>query len=144
MVKSKLNSALSRYQSVSVSSGLEEATPHRLVQMLMEGALDKIAKAKGQIERRDFAGKGQQINWALSIIDGLRVSLDTEAGGEISRNLEDLYDYMIRRLSEANLRNDVAILDEVSSLLAAIKSAWDAIPESVKNPPPAQAMPAAG
>ena len=144
MVKSKLNSALSRYQSVSVSSGVEDATPHRLVQMLMEGALDKIAMAKGLIERRDFAGKGQQINWALSIINGLRHSLDMKGGGEISRNLDDLYDYMIRRLSEANMGNDTEMLDEVSSLLIAIKSAWDAIPESVKIPPASHVIPAVG
>ncbi len=143
MVKSKLKSALSRYQSISVSSGVEEATPHRLVQMLMEGALDKIALAKGLIERRDFAGKGQQINWALSIINGLRHSLDMQAGGEISSNLDDLYDYMIRRLSEANMRNDTGMLDEVSSLLMAIKSAWDAMPERVKMPPSSQALPEA-
>ena len=143
MVKSKLKSALSRYQSISVSSGVEEATPHRLVQMLMEGALDKIALAKGLIERRDFAGKGQQINWALSIINGLRHSLDMQAGGEISSNLDDLYDYMIRRLSEANMRNDTGMLDEVSSLLMAIKSAWDAMPERVKIPSSSQALPEA-
>lgn len=144
MVKSKLKSALSRYQSISVSSGVEEATPHRLVQMLMEGALDKIAMAKGLIERRDFAGKGQQINWALSIINGLRHSLDMKAGGEISRNLDDLYDYMIRRLSEANMSNDTGMLDEVSSLLIAIKSAWDAMPDSVKTLPTSHVIPAVG
>ena len=144
MVKSKLNSALSHYKSVSVNAGVEDATPHRLVQMLMEGALDKIAMAKGQMERRDFDGKGQQINWALSLISGLRHSLDMKAGGEISRNLDDLYDYMIRRLSEANMRNDTAILDEISSLLIAIKSAWDAMPDSVRGTTSFQAMPAAG
>ncbi len=144
MVKSKLNSALSHYQSVSVSAGVEDATPHRLVQMLMEGALDKIALAKGQMERRDFAGKGEQINWAISIINGLRHSLDMKEGGEISRNLDDLYDYMIRRLSEANMRKDIGMLDEVSSLLLAVKSAWDAMPESVRGISALQQMPAAG
>ncbi len=144
MVKSKLNSALSHYKSVSVNAGVEDATPHRLVQMLMEGALDRIAMAKGQLERQDFDGKGQQINWAISIINGLRHSLDMKAGGEISRNLDDLYDYMIRRLSEANMRKDVGMLDEVSSLLVAVKSAWDAMPDSVRGTASLQAMPAAG
>ncbi len=144
MVKSKLNSALSHYQSVSVSAGVEDATPHRLVQMLMEGALDKIAMAKGQMERQDFDGKGQQINWAISIINGLRYSLDMKEGGEISRNLDDLYDYMIRRLSEANLRKDIGMLDEVSSLLVAVKSAWDAMPDNVRSTASLPAITATG
>ncbi len=144
MVKSKLNSALSHYKSVSVSAGVEDATPHRLVQMLMEGALDKIAMAKGQMERQDFDGKGQQINWAISIINGLRYSLDMKDGGEISRNLDDLYDYMIRRLAEANMRKDVGMLDEVSSLLVAVKSAWDAMPDSVRSTASVQAITVAG
>jgi flagellar protein FliS len=128
MVKSKINSALSQYQSVSVSSGIEDATPHRLIQMLMEGALDKIATAKGHLLHGEMAEKGRHISWAISIISGLQSSLDMEQGGEISANLDDLYDYMVRRLGEAGVRNDPAILDEVISLLVEVKSAWDVIP----------------
>ncbi len=128
MVKSKMKSALSQYKSVSVSSGIEDATPHRLVQMLMEGALDKIAAAKGHMLRNEIADKGRFISWAISIISGLQSSLNMEAGGELSRNLDDLYDYMVRRLGEAGAKNDPTILDEVSSLLLEVKSAWDVIP----------------
>lgn len=128
MVKSKINSALSQYQSVSVSSGIENATPHRLIQMLMEGALDKIATAKGHILHGEMAEKGRHISWAISIISGLQSSLDIEKGGEISANLNDLYDYMVRRLGEASALNDPKILDEITSLLIEIKTAWDVIP----------------
>jgi flagellar protein FliS len=128
MVKSRMKSALSHYKSVSVSSGVESATPHRLVQMLMEGALDKIAAAKGHMLRNEVADKGRFISWAISIISGLQSSLDMEAGGELSRNLDDLYDYMVRRLGESSAKNDPSILDEVSSLLLEVKSAWDVIP----------------
>jgi flagellar protein FliS len=128
MVKSKINNALSQYQSVSVSSGIEDATPHRLIQMLMDGALDKIATAKGHLLHGEMAEKGRHISWAISIISGLQSSLDMERGGEISSNLNDLYDYMVRRLGEAGARNDPAILDEILSLLVEIKSAWDLIP----------------
>jgi len=124
-----MKSALSQYNSVSVSSGVEDATPHRLVQMLLEGALDKIAAAKGYMLHNEIAEKGRYISWAISIISGLQSSLDMEAGGDISRNLDDLYDYMVRRLGEATAKNDPAILDEVSSLLLEVKSAWDVIPE---------------
>ncbi len=133
MVKSRMKNALSHYNSVSVSSGVEDATPHRLVQMLMEGALDKMAAAKGHMIRNEPAEKGRYISWAISIISGLQSSLDMEAGGEISRNLDDLYDYMVRRLGEAGATNDPAILDEVSSLLLEVKSAWDVIPEQLQN-----------
>lgn len=131
MVKSRMKNALSQYKSVSVSTGIEDATPHRLVQMLMEGALDKIAAAKGHMVRNEVADKGRFISWAISIISGLQSSLDMEAGGELSRNLDDLYDYMVRRLGEAGAKNDPAILDEVSSLLLEVKSAWDVIPSQL-------------
>ena len=126
-------SALNQYAKVKNSTGVEEAGPHRLIQMLMEGALDKINLAKGFMERKEIAAKGSHISWAISIIDGLRVSLNREAGGEIAENLDNLYDYMERRLVEANLRNDPAILNEVSGLLREIKGAWDAIPLEVRE-----------
>ncbi|AKH20269.1 flagellar export chaperone FliS [Sedimenticola thiotaurini] len=132
MVTPRMKNALSQYNSVSVSTGIEDATPHRLVQMLMEGALDKIAAAKGHMVRSEPAEKGRFISWAISIISGLHSSLDMEAGGELSQNLADLYDYMVRRLGEASAKNDPAILDEVSSLLLEVKSAWDVIPSQLE------------
>ncbi|HIP53274.1 MAG TPA: flagellar export chaperone FliS [Chromatiales bacterium] len=125
---------LASYGEVAVSSDVAYASPHRLVQMLMEGALDKIATAKGHIERGEHDGKSRHITWAVSIINGLRSALDMEQGGEIANNLNDLYDYMTRRLMEAVVSNDTEILDEVSSLLTEIKGAWDALPDSVKSP----------
>ncbi len=133
MTKSGINSALNKYQAVGVSSGIEGASAHRLVQMLMEGALDKMAIAKGQMERKDFEGKSKYISWAISIINGLRDSLDAKAGGDIANNLDNLYDYMTRRLLEANRKNDIAIIEEVTSLLLEIKSAWDVMPEHVRS-----------
>ena len=132
MVKSRINSALSQYKSVSVTSGVEDATPHRLVQMLMEGALDKIAAAKGHMLRNEIAEKGQHISWAISIISGLQSSLNMDVQGGISQNLFDLYDYMVRRLMEAGAANDPAILDEVISLMVEVKAGWDVIPERLE------------
>ena len=129
----KPTGALKEYSQVGVHSGIASATPHRLIQMLMEGALEKIAAAKGAMTRGDIPVKGAQISWAISIIDGLRMSLDMEAGGEIADNLNRLYDYMGRRLVEANLKNEPAYLDEVANLLKEIKSAWDAIPSDVRK-----------
>ena len=96
--------------------------------MLMEGALSKIATAKGCIARNDISEKSRQITWGMNIIQGLRTSLDAQKGGEVAANLDSLYEYMGRRLLEANVKNDVAILDEVSSLLMEVKAGWDNIP----------------
>jgi len=93
----------------------------------MEGVFSKIGAAKHCIMQSNIPGKGENISMAISIIDGLRVSLDKKRGGEIAENLDNLYDYMERRLFEANVKSDVAILDEVSGLLSEIKSAWDTI-----------------
>jgi len=140
MTYSKKRSALSQYGKVAAESEVSYATPHRLVQMLMEGALDKVSTAKGQVERGDMEGKSKQISWAISIINGLRSSLDMEAGGEIAVNLEDLYSYMTRRLIDANVENNAEALDEVSGLMLEIKGAWDSMPEQIRNPDNPQAM----
>jgi len=120
--------AINQYEKVKTSAAIEDASPHKLIQMLMEGALEKIAMAKNFIDSGDIPNKGSHISWAISIIDGLKVSLNKDAGGDIAENLEMLYDYMQRRLVEANLHSDKSILDEVAGLLNEIKGAWDAIP----------------
>ena len=78
----------------------------------MEGAIEKTNLAKGYMQRGDIALKASHISWAISIIDGLRMSLDIEADGEIAKNLDDLYDYLGRRLAEANQNNSVDMLKE--------------------------------
>ncbi|MEJ2577319.1 MAG: flagellar export chaperone FliS [Gammaproteobacteria bacterium] len=124
-----------RYQSVGVASGVMDATPHRLVQMLLDGAVEKVSIAKGALERSDIPEKGKYIVWAVTIVEGLRASLDLERGGEIAANLDSLYEYVGRRLTEANLDNDPDILVEVADLLVEIRDAWDAMPDEVKVPP---------
>jgi flagellar protein FliS len=128
---SKNHQAMKQYHSLGMKTSVEDATPHRLIQMLMDGALDKIAAARGFMERGEISQKGAHISWAISIIDGLRVSLDKSVGGEIAQNLDDLYNYMMTRLTEANLKNDTNYLNEVSGLLRQIKGAWDAMPEEI-------------
>ncbi len=97
--------------------------------MLLDGALDKIARARGAMQRKEYEEKGNHITSTSSIILGLRSSLDLEAGGELAANLDSLYEYIFRRLMEAHAQNDEAALDEVSSLLREIKSGWDALPQ---------------
>jgi flagellar protein FliS len=126
-------SAMKQYQQVGVHSGIMDASPHRLVQMLMEGVLEKIALAKGNITRNEIALKGENIGKAITIIGGLQISLNKEAGGKLAENLNELYGYMSMRLVIANSRSDESILDEISNLMMEIKLGWDAIPDAFKN-----------
>ena len=119
--------ALRQYQTVSTQAQVSDASPHRLIQMLMEGGLSRLAQAKGAMERGQVALKGELLGKAIAIIGGLREGLDLRQGGELAANLDSLYEYMIRRLLEANRSNDIAALDEVSSLLREVKSGWDGI-----------------
>jgi flagellar biosynthetic protein FliS len=126
-------SAIKQYQQVSANSSVMGASPHRLVQMLMEGALERIALAKESMARNEVSIKGQSIGRAIDIVAGLQGGLNFEAGGLVAENLSDLYDYMIRRLLTANIQNDASILDEVAGLLIEVKMGWDAMPDDYKH-----------
>lgn len=119
--------ALRQYQKVNNHAQTSEASPHRLVQMLMEAGLDRIAQAKGAIERKDIPGKGILIGKAIGIVGGLREGLDIENQAATVARVDNLYVYMMQRLAEANIKSDPRILDEVSSLLTTVKEGWDAI-----------------
>jgi len=118
---------MKQYQQVGVKAQVTEADPHRLIQMLMQGGLDRIAQAKGAMEREEFAEKGMLVGKAINIIGGLRDGLDKSVGGELVENLDRLYEYMTMRLFEASRHNDIEKLNEVGKLLGEIKVAWDQI-----------------
>jgi flagellar protein FliS len=128
------NSALDQYNKVGVHGGVDSASPHRLIQMLMEGVLEKIAIAKGHMLQGNIAEKGAHISWAISIVDGLKVSLDKSSGGEIANNLDALYEYMQQQLLQANIDNNPDTLDEISKLMLTIKEGWDSIPDEYRVP----------
>ena len=119
--------AMRQYQSVNTQAQAVDASPHRLIQMLMEGGLTRIAQARGAMERQQTAMKGELIGKAIGIVGGLREGLDLQKGGELAANLDSLYQYMVSRLVEANEKNETAHLDEVAGLLRNVKSGWDAI-----------------
>ncbi|MET1078198.1 MAG: flagellar export chaperone FliS [Pseudomonas sp.] len=120
-------SALKQYQNVNTQAQASDATPHRLIQMLMEGGLSRLAQARGAVERGQTALKGELIGKAIGIVGGLRAGLNLEQGGEVASNLDSLYEYMMARLVHANVNNEVEPLEEVAGLLRNIKSGWDAI-----------------
>ena len=123
--------SLKAYRSVGLAGRVGSADRHGLIQILMEAGLEQIAMARGHMQREEIAAKGGCISKAITIVEGLRLALDHEQG-EIAANLERLYDYMGRRLVEANLRNDPELLDEVGGLLKEIKLAWDEVPAQLE------------
>ena len=127
--------AMREYQNVSTQLQIEEASPHRLIQLMMERVLAKIAMARGFMDQGDVARKGELIGDAISIVNGLQVSLNHKADEKLAGNFDALYDYMTRRLLQANLDNDAGILAEVSGLMKELKEAWDAIADQVADHP---------
>jgi flagellar protein FliS len=108
------------------------ADPHRLIVMLLDGALERISTARGCIARGDVAEKARLLNRAVSIIGELRASLNLQQGGSIAANLAELYDYMCRQILKANASNSESLLDEVCQLLHDIRGAWLAIPTQAR------------
>lgn len=120
---------LQAYQRVNTQTSITDADPHRLIQLLYNGALERINMAKARVQAKDYAGKGQLISKAIEIIGGLRSFLDFDKGGDLALRLEALYDYMERTLLEASAANDMEKLDEVAGLLKSVKEGWDGIRE---------------
>lgn len=126
---------ISSYRKVEYDMAIESANPHQLVMLLFQGAEQAISLARVHMENKNIAEKGMAISKAIDIINlGLKASLDLEAGGEIAQNLAALYEYMVRRLVTANIKNQVAILDEVAGLLGEISSAWAETKNQATNP----------
>lgn len=118
---------LSAYQSVAAHCGVASADPHKLVMMLLDGALSRIAQAKVCGERGEKLERGQHLQRALAIVGELRASLDLSQG-PLARNLDDLYDYVSRQLLLGQVTSEPRILTGASSILVEIRGAWAALP----------------
>jgi flagellar protein FliS len=125
--------ALGAYKANKTTTAMEGASPHKLIAMLLDGALERIALASGAMKRGEMAASGEVIGKAISIIDSLRVSLDHEQGQTLAESLSALYDYMTRRLLEANATKNPEMLGEVADLLKEVKIAWDEIPSDLHH-----------
>ena len=127
------NRALASYQEMGAYGQVEQANGHELIRLLLDTLSIRVTEAKICIEENDINEKIVRLTKALNILDGLRMALNEEDGGDIARNLDDLYDYMQRRLVEANAHNDVSILNEIKGLVDEIKDAWMQIPSEVRR-----------
>ncbi|AYA63655.1 MULTISPECIES: flagellar export chaperone FliS [unclassified Alteromonas] len=124
---------INAYRKGNLKQDIANADPHKLTLMLMQGALDRLAFAKGAMERKEFAAKSEFLSRVTAILMNLRDTLDLDVGGEVAENMYSLYEYMIERTGEAHVRNDLQILDEVISLLTPIRDAWVQIPQAAKE-----------
>ena len=122
--------AMSAYTQTKAQSGVESASATQLITMLLDGALERVAKAQGHMERGELAEQGEVIGKVIDIVASLDSYLDHDKGGDVSKTLESLYDYIVRQLYQANLKNDVSLLEEVASLLSEVRTGWI---ESTKN-----------
>lgn len=121
-------SGVNAYAKVGMETGVTSASPHKLIVMLFDGALVSVSSAIVHMKAGNIPAKGAAISKAIMIIDsGLRAALDKKAGGEIAEGLDALYEYMGSRLLQANLKNQVDILEEVQRLLGELRDAWNAI-----------------
>ena len=125
---------LAAYGDVSVKSGTAYADQVQLIQMLFDGLVDTLSLAEGQLIRGEIKDKGKSLTKAVRILSGLQNALDDQQGGEIAANLAELYDYCIRRVLHANLKNDVEAVKEVRSLIDEVREAWAQIPDLIQQP----------
>lgn len=126
-----MNAVVNAYQQLDVIGQIASASPKELITLLFSGANAKLSRAMGCIQHDDYAGKAEALSSAMEIIEGLRQSLDLEKGGELANNLDELYQYCVRRLLRANIDHDKSAVAEVASLLKTVAEAWDALEPEV-------------
>jgi flagellar protein FliS len=128
-----VNHQVKKYKQAQNELSLLAANPHEVIQVLMKELMTQLYLAKAGIERADIEARSNAINKAINLIGGLKGGLNMDAGGDIADNLDNLYNYMTMRLSEANLHTSVEIIEEIKNLFLPIKEAWDGISEEDKQ-----------
>ncbi|EKO3778923.1 flagellar export chaperone FliS [Vibrio metschnikovii] len=128
-----MRGSLQAYKKVSVDSQLSAASPHKIVQMLMAGTIERLIQGKAAMQQGNIPVKGERLGKALDIIISLRGCLSMDDGGDIAKNLDQLYEFMITQITTANHKNEPQPLDDVIDILREIKSAWDQIPTEYHN-----------
>lgn len=132
--------AINAYKKDGLKQAVASADPHSLTLMLMQGAIDRLAYAKGCIARDDLKGRSDNISKATAIFINLRDTLNAEVGGDFAQNMLNLYNYMIDKLTAINTDNGIEVIDEVIALFSPLKEAWAAIPEQAKQEAYAQSQ----
>ena len=123
---------MNQYKTVGLKSGVDSASPHQLIDMLLKGAMGKISEAKAAMLGGQIALKGEAVGKAIAIVEYLRVSLDPGIDAAFSEQLGELYRYIEIRLLAANLKNDTEALDEAQALLRELSAGWAGIPDEYR------------
>ena len=118
------HAAVHAYGKTSLHSGLSDASPEKLIQLLLEGSTTRLNAAVAAMQAGNIAEKGELIGKTISIIEYLRVILDRDAAPEFTENLDSLYGYMVQNLVKANFHNDEEALKEVVGLISELRSGW--------------------
>ncbi len=125
------NRAARSYGAVKVEAGVTDADSVQLIQMLFDGLIESMIVAHSHIERGAIKDKAEALNRCSRIVVGLQSALDLERGGDLARNLGDLYAYVLRRLFHVNANNDLQALAEIRGLMTEIRDAWSLVPALV-------------
>ena len=116
------------YRQVGAHSGVENASPHALIQMLFDALFQNLNAARGAMDRGEIEEKGRYISKSVRILqEGLAAGLDLDKGGELAGNLKLLYDYSVKQLTHANVHNDVGLVEEVIGVLQPVAQGWKEI-----------------
>jgi len=127
------HTAMNQYKTVGLKSGVEGANAHQLIDMLLKGTGTKISEAKAAMAGGQIALKGEAIGKAIAIVEYLRASLDLGIDASFAEQLAELYQYMERRLLDANIQDDASALDEVQGLLRELSEGWSGIPDEYRS-----------
>ncbi len=120
------------YKAIGVETVVTSASPHQLIDLLFDALHQQLHSAKSCMLAGDIQGKGKAIGRVVRILEeGLKASLDIKSGGALASNLSGLYDYCIFKASEANLRNDLAMIEEVIQLIHPISDGWKKMGEQI-------------
>jgi flagellar protein FliS len=120
--------ALAQYGQIKNDTQTMYASPHQLVLMLFDGAIEAMSMTIGAIAHKNIELRGKQSTRAISIINGLRDSLDMDTGGELADNLYSLYQYMAQELFRAGFKNDAETIQNIQKMLKDIRGSWEKIP----------------
>ena len=123
------------YKNISIQGAVLNADPHGLVQILMDGTLQRLNTAVHCLQNHDLVRKTKLLHSCVTLLTELRGNLNYQDGGDLAVNLSNLYEYMARQVMMANLNNDADIIREVIGLLDEIRGAWVAIGPQVRATP---------
>lgn len=130
------------YGRLGLETDVIAGDPHRLVQLMFDGGVLAIQRARADMLARRIAGKGYNFGLAIEIVDTLRIAVDPRHDSRFAEQLTALYRYLTARLLQANLRNDPAIVDECARILGGLQAAWRKIAPAAGQagaPPPRSA-----